>query len=639
MPRQVRRPAAFRAAPPVNQTARLPRAPRPPRRSITVDEEQREAYFFARKVGEVRYVTGLTANRGALCGLRVVEEQSDGTFVESTDRRALGVMRAYRAPSGSLRGLIRPFIRNRAIAGEVWLLVCPTEKRDGFTVEYVSGRELTFDPNGRPIRRTDLTTGLTRIVPQGSYWRKNITADPEYSDLPYSAVMGVLTEMKQLYQLRLMLDGVIKSRMTNDMLFLPNDLSFGGETPDVEGTQPDDAEDDIDPFTEALLDHMGAAIQDPTSAAAYVPLVVTGDRDPNGNGSGIERIQLAQNLGEWAVELREELVMAIARGLDVDPMQLEGRAKANHWGASQVETEFNTEHVIPEVSDFSEFTRDAFLRPLMRTWYGVPERETLRFHLEVDASEITARADKGVTALTLWDKGLIDDEAAVEANGFEDSSTPTDEQRRERLLTQIMVAHPETLPALSKFVPWLSAINASGPITLPSAPPPGNTASPSSPPTSTPTLRGPESGGGPPADPATEVLQQRVTTAAHFAILRALERAGSRAVSLAERSPSTRRRLRDVPKHGVVGALTIDDMNAMRTTPADLLIGAWDGLAAEVESWLVLAGTNRVKAQDVVLELTGHLQEVAERGELHRYSNGLCIPDELVAEVLRSVRR
>jgi hypothetical protein len=475
------------------------------------------------------------------------------------------------------------------------------------------------------------------LDPNQVYFARSWTSDAEYSALPDSAVAGVLDEARQLYTLRQVVDASIKSRLNAGIFFAPDSMSFGP----IDDTLPPQPEtDDLDAFTETLLEHMATPVDDPSSAASLVPLVMRGNAD---DGDKIKLIDVGRNVGEWAIELRNELVEALARGLDVDPSQLEGKGELNHWTGYSVDAEFNAKHVIPEGEAFAEFVSTAYLRPMLVKWEQVNPAEANRFVVEFDASNITARADKGVTALGLLDRALISPDAAIEANGFDDSDMPTDEQRRERFLVDLLKTNPELMKDYAKFVPWLAPLASAGGTTANSPSAVGPVAPPTQgSPARVVTPRNPESGGGEPPLPTTEGLpsaatvglHDRVATAAHFAVLRALEVAGSRVLSKAAKDPALKARLGRRPKVELLGSMTTGDFKAVGLEPTALLAGAWDQLAREVEAWMVLAGFDRAQAALATAELTTNLTDIAEAGALGRQPNGLVVPDELIRHVL-----
>src|SRR5690606_18800502 len=81
---------------------------------------------------------------------------------------------------------------------------------------------------------------------------------------------------------------------------------------------------------------------------------------------------------------------------------------------------------------------------------GVPDPES--WLIWYDTSELTQPPDRAAEAQALHQVGALSAEALLRENGFSLKDRPTDEERRNELARQLVLAKPELLPVLAKYV-------------------------------------------------------------------------------------------------------------------------------------------------------------------------------------------
>jgi len=593
---------------------------------------QQRAYELVESVGEASYVVNLVANAVASADLIPVKIDGDET-TPTDDPRALRVMRAFVGPRGGQRELKRRAALHLQIGGEDHLLGTPIAPEDGEGIfwEFLSTEELIIDRAGHAVRTIE---GEQIQVPPDAYIARNWRSDPRFSDRADSPIRHVLPILAELAILTQLIEAQIKSRIAAGLLFMPEELSFPGDIPDPDAEEPEDAEE-IDEFSEELLKHLSAPIEDPTSAASLVPLLVRGPMDA---GDKIRMVDLSTGgeAGEdWSRALRDEALTRLGMGLDIPPEVLTGKGNTNHWVAYELDADFVVKHVTPEGDLLADFLTHAYMRPMLVEFEGMAAEEAAQFAIQFDSSMLLARADEASTAKVLWDLGVISTDALLRSSGFDVGDAPDDQELRLRRLWQLIYAHPDVFGGLLAQLPGFeppdqAQVNTQAP---PGAPPAQTDVTP------------PDAQSGmeePPRPQATTVLLERLAVAAESALERAYEKAGARVLSKAERAHlDLRGRQPNGDKHALLTWLRPGELDQLGETPDSLLAGAWDRLAFRTRQWvaavLVANGCPAADAADrstrVARTLVEGLDAYARENlcrPLRPGDDGLSVPRDLI---------
>lgn len=669
---------------------------------------QPEAYLMNRIIGQVGKVNHLTAVTVASCDMRPVwidpvdgdefelddllrMEPDDTEFDQSILDQARAVKRvddAFVPPLGGKAELLRSAALHVRIAGEAFLVATPTKGFDGEGVvmpgdspelvwEFISPLELRTDAFRRTIR--DQTGIRNTVISEGDKSRDTYVArlyqpDPEFSELPDCLLRKALPDCRQYVQLRDVIDAAIRSRLSAGALLVDESLSFG---PANEADDPGDDEESIDPLTLDLLDHMGAPIEDLSSAASMVPLVLRGEGEQLKNVRMLDLSNDGRNLDALQVQ-RKEVLTSVGMILDAPPEMMTGRGELNHWTGFAVDSDFSSKHVIPLGDLIASFATEGYLQSMLVEYEGFNEADAGSWVYRFDASNITAKADKGVTFIRLFDRKVISEAALRQANGATEADAPTPEERRERMLLELVAANPLYAPLLVQVegfedidLSFLAA--AAGAPALPagdSTPPSLN--GPQGPrvlgpakPSEDPAGDGigtdsPSSGDGPPPSPGENLPGDGMPSngaasivglligEADAAMDRALERAGAKAAARYQaRKLGDTERLRARPKSETLSLLTRDDFTKMGLSLEALLRPEWDDFAHKaariVKPWVVetIGRNGSVSAEvsrSIADEIAARLQTLAmtDRG-LSVYDDGLKVPAELVVGALEAV--
>lgn len=496
-------------------------------------EWQPDAYYYTDEVGEVGYVHNLAANTFAACNLRLKQRNRQTDELEDCeDPRALRVDKAFVGPRGGRTELMRRAALNKRIAGEVYLLGTPEDHEDGSTKagnqgtgllwEFVSCRELVTDVQGQTWRNVDGTfSGRQLVDRKTTFIARWWTSSPEFSALPDTAMKRAIPACRKMVMLNGVIEAAIKSRLSADIMAVPDGMTFAGQSEDPNADA--DPDGDIDPFVETLFEHLTAPVEDRASAASLVPLVVRGTP---ADIEALKMMGIGHDLVAWAMPLYEKVLESIGHTLDIPPEMLKGKGELNHWTGYSVDDQFVSKHVIPEGEDFAEWATTSYLRPMLVAFEGLTEEEAEDFVWEFDPSDIQTNADAGTTAITLHREGLLGGVATVTANGFTEADMPTPEEQAIRLLRDLIMQDPTLIEVFAKFIPGLDKLKIDMPVE-PAKPEPPRAIDPGRPGPRAIEPRDPQSGGGEPTPPSQKIAARQIATVASRELLPAIQYMGA----------------------------------------------------------------------------------------------------------------
>jgi len=321
------------------------------------------------------------------------------------------------------------------------------------------------------------------------------------ADSPFRSLLPILGEIEWLTRY---VFSQITSRLAGaGILFLPQGMTFPPPPP-VDGKEVETT-NDADAFMRVLADAMLTPIQDPSSPAAQIPVVVTAP------GEEIDKAKLLtfwSELDNAAMALRGEAIHRFALGMDLPPEQVLGMSSnagtgggtsngVSHWGAWAIEESTIKLHIEPMLDVIVNALTMGYLRP-------ITEDPSLVVY---DSSALRLRPDRSKEAFELYDRGLLSVEALLRENGFDAGDLPTPEQFKVWLLVKIASGSstPEQVGAALAALGVPLAAPTSG-IPVQNGPPPSLEDHPTKPRT-----------------PAEAVL-----AASEALVFRALERAGNR---------------------------------------------------------------------------------------------------------------
>lgn len=626
---------------------------------------QTDAFTYNELVPEVGFVNNVTANTVAAADLLIVRRDESGDWVESSDPRAESVMDAFVGPVGGREELLRRAALHMQIAGESWLLGTDIfdehEAPLGTLWEFLSTSEVKVDGDGNVNRNPSGTKqssygskaadgGLDEDVYIARLWR----SDPQWSDRADSPMKRVLPLCREVVILSQVVDAVAKSRLAAGILFVPDEMSFG---PDDETEDPGDDTDDIDEFMSELIQHLSAPVDDRTSAAALVPLLMRGAAEL---GESVRLIDVARDLDSLYQELRKETLERIARGLDIPPEIMEGKGSLNHWTGYNIDSEFASKHVIPLGDMLAEFITTSYFRPMLVQFEGFTEEQAEGFALRFDPSSIISKPEPGQVR-GAWDRRVVNDLTYLRSLGLDEDAMPDEEEKKRRWLEAVLESDPvywgpSLLPILHPELEGLfdAADAARRQVEIDAAPTGRRIPSPSD--------VGlvdddPSEGMDEPGDAVEagnethdlDALIDMLTVAADAALERALERAANRVLTN-KIDGSLREELRTVPKTQVLTTIGRDRFGTLGLSESEISGDAWDSFEMKGRMWvrrhIAANGAPEWYAEEqadaVMAEMVPLLQShmlSSLRRPLGRGENGLLVPNELIRMALTAADR
>src|SRR5690625_696293 len=490
--------------------------------TATAESWQDDAWDMYDLVGEQRFLASTLANRMSqarfFVGSLTADDTDDPDPVE--DDALVSVLRAVGHNAAGRAQVVQRLGVNLFVAGDGWLVGIPRDlmPQDGVEVapgtqdgpeaitpfegtdetginladlewRMLSISEVSTNSQGK----IELTLGESKaekieVTPEQVYliriWRPHPRKWWE-ADSPTRSSLPVLRE---LVGLTMHISAQVDSRLAGAGVFIVP--ASASKAIKLAAGKAEDSNDD--PFTDALIEAMMTPINDRSSAAALVPLVVT---VPDEATDKFQHIKFDSGLDAEARELRDEAIRRLALGQDAPPELLLGTASMNPWGAWLVREDVVSTHIEPPLALICDALTTQYLRPALES-LGVANPD--EYVVWYDVSHMITRPNRATDAQTLHDKGVLSDEALRVANGFDDTDAPQ------------QVADPavEVVPRMIGQAPSLASDPGIGPLVehvrsvLNGSPPPPTVPSPDAP------------ADGPPAtdgDPAPELAARPVT--------------------------------------------------------------------------------------------------------------------------------
>jgi hypothetical protein len=495
---------------------------------------QRDAWDFYDAVGELRFGCQWIANAmsrvNLVAAMPPLGPGDEPTSIDLDDDRTTAVQRrAVEIVSSVADGntgqgqLLASFGIQLTVAGLAWLVVEPDPDTDAYTRwEVLSSEEVRADSAGRlevrvserewrPVAADALVIKVWRRHPRKQW-------EP---DAPTRGVMSVLREIDLLTK---HIHASAQSRLAGaGILAIPSEAVFPpGQGPQTSrSVDPDDENVTAaeDTFVETLIEGMTVPLTDRGSAAAVVPLVI---KVPGELVDKIKHLRFDTPFDERVLALMENAIKRLALGLDIPPEILTGTSGMNHWGAWQVAEEAITMHIEPLSETVVNALTVGYLRPALEA-EGFAADDIAEVMVWYDTSDLRTRPDRSKGAIEAYDRYELSGTALLREIGLNVDDLPDDDERRQRLLTDIARSNAALAPLLLAELGLMAAPDVAAAQT-----PIVREALPEAPQTQ-----------GPPEQPTEpEAATAGLVAACDIVVRRALERAGARLRSAAgKRTP------------------------------------------------------------------------------------------------------
>lgn len=377
------------------------------------------------------------------------------------------------------------------------------------------------------------------------FWRP----DPRHHFKPRSTIAGTKVVLRELELLTMKIDADAVSRLAgNGLLLIASEISFP-----VSAKNKDSA----DPFMAELVDSMITPISNRDSASAVVPLPV---RVPGEYIDKVKHITFSSPLDDKAMALRDEAVRRFAAGVDMPAEIVTGLADSNHWTAWQIEESAIKLHIEPMLEAIAHALTIGYLQPALRA-LGITNPDLIVWF---DVSELSVRPDRSGDAKEVFGLGGISTAALLRETGFGEADRPSPEEEQRNLLIRLVTGAPSLAPALLPLL-GIDVDPSLFPGMEPAAP--ADSPQPEDKPVEGPP--GTRDDEPPPPDEDGEA-EAALLAAADAIVVRALERAGAKLTTLANKAGAHV----TCDRYDVVHTCVAEEM---RTQAVDaLLAGAWE---------------------------------------------------------------
>jgi len=436
---------------------------------------QSEAWTGYERVGEIHYGFNLVAN--VLSRIRIY-----GAVVAGADQAPIEVTRASESDEAvdhltpgqvaevqrvvselvgdAFASMVRSYSLNMSVPGECYLMQLeePDPLDPKATVKtwgIYSTDEVQVRPTGPALVSMRGSNQTTRELPVDTYIARIWRQHPRYSKEPDSSMVAVADPIEELLMLQRLVRSATRSRLNAGLLFVPDGISVANATitPDPVTDEPDDpwtgeapgaVADPGGQFLEQLMDSMTTPVTDEGSAAAVVPMVVTG---PGELGSQITHKTFERSSDEWLVNRAERALERILQGIDVPKEVVTGLANVKYSNAVQISEDLYKANIEPLALVLSDSLTAVYLRPVLKA-NGWEDKDINRVVIWYDPSEIVTRPNAAQDASDGFDRYLISPDSWRRAHGFSDADAPSEEELALMLLETKGQLPPEVTTAL-----------------------------------------------------------------------------------------------------------------------------------------------------------------------------------------------
>lgn len=426
---------------------------------------------------------------------------------------------------------------------------------------FVWSDEIKTDERGNVIWEPTFTGESKTFTPSQAVTYRMWTPHPQKSGEADSPMHAILEIAEELLVLTKAVSATAVSRMSNGLLKVPTELSFGA----AEAIGDEDAENN--PFLADLIEHLTGVVENAGTAEAAAPFIAEAASEFL---SGLEWIKLHDPQTDYMErDLRTEAIKRAAFGLDMPPEVLLGLADANHWTGRQITHDMWRSHGAPVAEQFCDDISEAYLRPALREAGFERWQEVV---VAYDDADVVVSPDRSDDADRVFDRLGISWEGLRKLKGVPESMAPDDDEFR--LMLALKLRDPNLL-AGTRWMPDTSEV--------------------------TPPERGPQRTADQPRDaeegpptpgPAgvsrreSRTAAAKILGAAELAIIRCREVAGARIRTRQKNNPDFQVLCDGHPNSMVASLLGPERLEALGfTEPLKLVQGGTESLGSLLINW------------------------------------------------------
>lgn len=389
--------------------------------------------------GELRFAIEWMANSLSRIRLTVNDVDGNGRASETStkNQQVVGLVKDLLGDPTCVAQIMHKFGQNLGVTGDVYLV-------------YFDERWLVLSVQ----EIADAGFGQVTIWVDGDWYELPLASTPViriYRPHPFrcieanSPTRGALPVLRSIEELGKYRNATVNSRLAGaGILGIPIELSFAAAP---------GALDDEDPFMAGLAEDMLTPIADQSDPAAVIPHVIRGPKEflPSQDNW---LVSPASELTTVTADLMGGDIVRLATALDIPTEVLTGSQDSSRWATWQTEETAIKVHVEPLVVLICAALTAGFLKPLL----AANGLDIDAFTIWFDATELTARPNRGADAQSLYDKGLLSAEATRRENGFSEDDRPQGEEYCRASVIEVLRLSPrfadQNLDVIAELMGW-----------------------------------------------------------------------------------------------------------------------------------------------------------------------------------------
>jgi hypothetical protein len=380
------------------------------RRKVGDEEWQREAWRQYDICGELRFAANRHAGALSQCRLYVAELDDAGQpGKEASDQNVARLIDGIFGGPAQKSEYLRVLDVQLYVGGESYIIAESAAKKAQDIWYCVPAGEVKTEGVGRyKVKRPmEYGGGWHEINPKQDLMMRVWTPHPRKYDLADSSVRSTLPVLREIERLTMLTFSQIDSRLISaGLLLLPQNVSF----PKQDGTPGD-----ISALLDMILAVAQAQLQGAGTAAGLVPILA---EIPAGTGKDIQHVKFETALTNELKEKLDHAIRRLATGLDINPEEMLGMGKSNHWSAWQIDENSIKLFIQPVMARICDALTRGYLEKALKAIGADPAKYTIWF----DPSALTVRPNRFEDAVQLWNLGVITDDELLDAGNFADDA-------------------------------------------------------------------------------------------------------------------------------------------------------------------------------------------------------------------------
>jgi hypothetical protein len=402
----------------------------------TPDEWQRELWNFHDELGELRQGLNWKANmlsRVRLIAARMVPGQDEPQRVK--EGPAADIVAKLAGGIGGQAKLMSSFAVYLDLPGECYLIgeTLPNGRDKWYTLSIEEVQPALSYETGR--FRVSEGHGQWRVLPADSLVCRVWRAHKRWHNVADSPARACRSLLRELELINRHIAAQYMSRLASaGVIIFPEEVTFPVR---------EEFADAADPFVAEWIEIAAEALRTPGTAAAVVPIPI---KMPGEYVNQVRHIDFTLKLDDKIIEKRDSALARLAIELDMPPEAMLGTRDVNHWNAWLIDEQGVKIHVAPDAEIVCDALTDGYLRPMLTAIGENPDDYLVWF----DASELILRPDRSKSASDVYDRGELSGATLRSQHGFSETDKPSDDERKQILLTQSALTQPVNFPAVMK---------------------------------------------------------------------------------------------------------------------------------------------------------------------------------------------